>query len=78
MQGRGNRSLGRDFHGIIANLAAAGAEAVILGCTEITMIVDPQTAGLPTYDTTTLYARAAVEGALTNVPKFGNGFEAGK
>ncbi len=52
------------FHGVIANLAAAGAEAVILGCTEITMIVDPQSVDLPTYDTTALHAKAAVERAL--------------
>ena len=51
------------FHGVIANLAA-GAEAVILGCTEITMIVNPQTAALPTYDTTALHATAAVDRAL--------------
>ena len=52
------------FQGAIANLAAAGAEAVILGCTEITMIVDPNAADLPTYDTTALHAKAAVERAL--------------
>ncbi|MCR9139846.1 MAG: aspartate/glutamate racemase family protein [Alphaproteobacteria bacterium] len=52
------------FADIIADLAGAGAQAVILGCTEITMIVDPATAALPTYDTTALHATAAIKRAL--------------
>ncbi len=52
------------FGDIMTDLAAVGAEAVILGCTEITMIVDPATAVLPTYDTTALHASAAVRRAL--------------
>jgi len=52
------------FREIIDDLAASGAEAVILGCTEITMIVDPATATLPAYDTTALHASAAVKRAL--------------
>lgn len=54
------------FRAIIADLATAGAEAVILGCTEITMIVDPATTALPTFDTTALHARAAVNHALAD------------
>lgn len=54
------------FTAIIADLAVAGAEAVILGCTEITMIVDPATTALPTFDTTALHARAAVNRALAD------------
>lgn len=52
------------YREIIEDLAAAGADSVILGCTEITLIVDPHTAALPTYDTTALHAEAAVERAL--------------
>lgn len=52
------------FRDVIADLAGTGAEAVILGCTEISMIVDPATAGLPTFDTTALHASAAVDQAL--------------
>ncbi|WP_070106887.1 aspartate/glutamate racemase family protein [Burkholderia plantarii] len=46
---------------IIAALAARGAEAVILGCTEITLLIGEHDSPLPVYDTTALHARAAVE-----------------
>lgn len=48
----------------ISRLAARGAEAVILGCTEIGMLIDDSTSPLPTYDTTELHARALVDAAL--------------
>lgn len=48
----------------IARLAARGAEAVILGCTEICMLIDDSVSPLPTYDTTDLHARALVAAAL--------------
>lgn len=52
------------YRQIIDDLAKAGADSVILGCTEITMIVDPDEVGLMIYDTTALHAAAAVERAL--------------
>ena len=48
----------------IERLAARGAEAVILGCTEITMLIDDSVSPLPVYDTTDLHARALVGAAL--------------
>lgn len=45
-------------------LAARGAQAVILGCTEITLLVKPADSSLPTLDTTALHAQAAVDFAL--------------
>ena len=48
----------------IARLKARGAEAVILGCTEIGMLIDDAMSPLPTYDTTDLHAKALVEAAL--------------
>jgi aspartate racemase len=48
----------------IARLAARGAEAVILGCTEIGMLIDDSVSPLPTYDTTELHAEALVAAAL--------------
>ena len=48
------------YREIIAAMKHRGAEAVILGCTEITMIVDEHVSPLPTYDTTRLHAEAAV------------------
>jgi aspartate racemase len=44
----------------IARLQARGAEAVILGCTEICMLIDDSVSPLPTYDTTDLHAKALV------------------
>lgn len=48
----------------ITRLAARGAEAVILGCTEIGMLIDDSVSPLPVYDTTDLHARALVSIAL--------------
>jgi aspartate racemase len=48
----------------IGRLRARGAEAVILGCTEIGMLIDDDVSPLPTYDTTALHAQALVEAAL--------------
>lgn len=48
----------------ITRLAARGAQAVILGCTEITMLIDDNVSPLPVYDTTDLHARALVAAAL--------------
>lgn len=49
---------------IIAGLAEAGAQAVILGCTEIALLVGDAQAAVPLYDTTAIHAEAAVEWAL--------------
>ena len=54
----------RVYQDAIARLAARGAQAVILGCTEICMLIDDSTSPLPTYDTTDLHARALVAAAL--------------
>ena len=45
-------------------LQARGAEAVILGCTEIGMLIDDESSPIPTYDTTDLHAKALVAAAL--------------
>ena len=52
------------FQDAIARLVAAGAEAVILGCTEIMLLVGPEDSPVPLYDTTGLHAAAAVDRAL--------------
>jgi aspartate racemase len=49
---------------VIRNLHLRGAEAVILGCTEIPLLVRPGDYPLPLLDTTALHAAAAVEWAL--------------
>lgn len=52
------------YRAIIARLVARGAEAVVLGCTEIMLLVRPEDSAVPLYDTTTLHALAAVDRAL--------------
>ncbi len=49
---------------IIEEAHAAGADSVILGCTEIGMLLDPTALPLPGYDSTTIHADAAVRFAL--------------
>jgi len=52
------------FRKIIEDLVARGAEAVILGCTEISMLVKPEDSTVPVFDTTAIHARKAVDWAL--------------
>lgn len=54
------------YRAIIADLACRGAEAVILGCTEISLLIGPDDSPLPLFDTTQLHARAAVDFALAD------------
>lgn len=49
---------------IIADLVARGAEGVVLGCTEIMLLLRPQDCSVPLFDTTALHAEAAVTWAL--------------
>ena len=52
------------FKAIIRVLASNGAEGVILGCTEIPLLISQQDAEIPLFDTTKIHAQAAVEMAL--------------
>jgi aspartate racemase len=45
---------------VINKLRARGAEGVILGCTEIPLLVNEADAGVPLFDTTTIHAEAAL------------------
>lgn len=53
-----------EFLRVIDGLAAQGAEAVILGCTEIGLLVRPGDTLVPTLDTCRIHAEAAVKAAL--------------
>lgn len=53
-----------EFVAIIGKLATRGAEGVILGCTEIPLLVSEADAGLPLFDTTAIHAEAALNYAL--------------
>lgn len=49
---------------VINALAAEGAQGVILGCTELCLLIKPADSPIPVFDTTSLHAAAAVEFAL--------------
>jgi len=52
------------FKRIIADLASKGAEGVILGCTEIPLLIKQEDCDIPIFDTTMIHAEAAVNFAL--------------
>jgi aspartate racemase len=52
------------FKNIITSLEKRGAEGIILGCTEIPLLVKQEDYHIQLYDTTSIHARAAVEWAL--------------
>lgn len=53
------------YLGIVASLAERGAQAVILGCTEIGLLIEQADTTVPLYDTTEIHAAEAVEKALS-------------
>ncbi len=52
------------YRQILHDLAQSGAEGIILGCTEIGLLVKPEDSPIPIFDTTQIHAEAAVEFAL--------------
>ncbi len=50
---------------IINKLISNGAEGIILGCTEIPLLIKQDDVSVPIFDTTALHAKAAVEFALS-------------
>jgi aspartate racemase len=61
--GRFKEGSRRYFQRIIRGLAKAGCEAVVLGCTEIPLLVSDSDSSLPTLDSTRILARAALREA---------------
>ncbi len=53
-----------EYRRIMRELAGRGAQAILLGCTEIDLLVGPADAPVPVFDTTRLHAERAVELAL--------------
>ncbi|MNJ70499.1 putative racemase [compost metagenome] len=53
-----------EYRRVMAALVDQGAEAIILGCTEISLLVGSEDARVPLFDTTALHARRAAEAAL--------------
>jgi aspartate racemase len=62
--GRINPASKQRYLEIMQRLIAAGAEGIILGCTEIDLLIKPGDSAVPLFDTTALHAIAAVEYAL--------------
>jgi aspartate racemase len=52
------------FSDVIRGLKSEGCDAVVLGCTEIPLIVTAESSPLPTLDSTRLLARAALRKAV--------------
>ncbi len=52
------------FRQVMADLGQEGAQAIILGCTEISLLVDSSDAQLPLFDTTALHAEAAAHASV--------------
>jgi aspartate racemase len=63
-QGRVEDSSREEYRRIIAGLARRGAQGVILGCTEITLLVGPADSPVPVFDSTRIHVETAVELAL--------------
>ena len=63
-QGEFNDDSRENFKTIIDDLNQYGAQAVVLGCTEIPLLVKPEDSPIPIYDTTKIHCQAAVEYAL--------------
>ena len=62
--GKVSRQSERELKSIITNLEQDGAKAIVLGCTELEMIVDVDANVLPIYDSARIHAEAAVEWIL--------------
>ena len=56
----------RQYRQVIERLKGEGAEGVILGCTEIGLLVKPEDTDVPLFDTAEIHARAAVDLALSS------------
>ena len=54
------------YREVIARLIARGAQSIILGCTEIMLLVSAKDSAVPLFDTTTIHAIAAVDRALAS------------
>lgn len=64
VDGRIETASRKEFRSVIERLVAAGAEGIILGCTEISLLVKDEDSAVPLFDTTRIHAEAAVDFAL--------------
>ncbi|HEY4251565.1 MAG TPA: aspartate/glutamate racemase family protein [Roseomonas sp.] len=68
VQGRVETASRDAYRAVMARLVERGAEAVILGCTEIMLLVRPEDSAVPLFDTTAIHAEAAVDFAIGDQP----------
>lgn len=66
LKGKVSRQAERELKTIITNLEQDGAQAIVLGCTELEMIVDVDANVLPIFDCTRIHAEAAVNWMLAD------------
>lgn len=64
IRGKASRQAQRELKTIIVELRRAGAQAIVLGCTELEMVVDIDANVLPIYDCTRIHAEAAAKWIL--------------
>ncbi len=64
MVGKATRQAERELKTITVELQRAGAQAIVLGCTELEMVVDVDANVLPIFDCTRIHAEAAVDWIL--------------
>ena len=64
--GKINEKSGKIFQKIIEKMQKKGAEGVILGCTEIGLLIHQSDVSVPVFDTTVIHAKKAVQIALTD------------
>ena len=54
-----------EYRTVMRHMAERGAEGILLGCTEIGLLVDQSDSSVPLFDTTRIHAERAVELALS-------------
>jgi aspartate racemase len=64
VRGRFEDTTRKAYAGIIARLVERGADGIIMGCTEIPILLKPEDSAVPLFDTAKLHALAAVDFAL--------------
>jgi aspartate racemase len=67
VDGRVEAASRRDFQRIIEGLRTRGCDAVVLGCTEIPLLIGPADSSLPVLDSTRTLARAAIREAMRDL-----------
>lgn len=68
MQGRISEASRREMRTFITDIAKQDIQAIILACTELVMLVDPDANVLPIYDTTRIHVAAGVDWILGDAP----------